>query len=145
VTKALKAVKDAVEAVVIRSCYSGAAFQYSHGLSVYFPWAKVDYVEEYEKLEFPNDTNWHTFLKDFLDVTQRDPRPGVPPEQTCAPIDMGMLIIRKSPPGTKGGAFCAKAGGTKNHPDKYFRSTECMNNQAILGNSDPSAETPSDS
>src|SRR5262249_41111249 len=33
-----KGVKEAVNSVVIMSHYSGAAFQHSHGLSIFFPW-----------------------------------------------------------------------------------------------------------
>ncbi len=129
VTQAIAEVKAAVEAVVIRSCYSGSAFQYSHGLSVYFPWALVDYVEAYDDLAFAGATGWHDFLKTFLTATQRPPRPGGGEEQHCASADLGMLVIRKYPPWTKGG-ISTKLGGTKNHPHAFYASNECADNPA---------------
>ncbi len=64
-------VKKAVKNVVMISGYTGAAFQHSHGLSIYFPWAEDDYATEYEKLQFAVDTEWAGFLKEFLKKTRR--------------------------------------------------------------------------
>jgi hypothetical protein len=129
-TRAITDVKDAVTAVVIRSCYSGSAFQYSHGLSVYFPWAIVDYEEAYDDLAFSDATGWNLFLKDFLTATQREPRPGAnDTEQTCNPVDPGVLIIKQYPPWTKG-SVCSKAGSIKNHPHTFYASRDCANNPA---------------
>jgi len=58
--------------MVMQSCYSGPAVQYSHGLSLYFPWSNV--IESYKDLEFANDTNWRTFLLKYIDVTRRGKR-----------------------------------------------------------------------
>ena len=54
------------------ACYSGPAVQYSHGLSLYFPWSNV--IESYKDLEFANDTNWRQFLLKYIDVTRRGKR-----------------------------------------------------------------------
>jgi hypothetical protein len=69
--------KEAVEKFVLISCYSGAAFQHSHGLSVYFPWAKSDLdndLPEYRELDFHIDTNWGAFLEEYGKKTQREIR-----------------------------------------------------------------------
>ena len=58
--------------MVMQSCYSGPAVQYSHGLSLYFPWSNV--IESYKDLEFANDTNWRHFLLKYIDVTRRGKR-----------------------------------------------------------------------
>src|ERR1041385_6319395 len=55
---------SANQAMVLLSCYSGPAVQYSHGLSVYFPWSNV--VESYKDLEFADDTNWRSFLLKYV-------------------------------------------------------------------------------
>jgi hypothetical protein len=135
VTTAIADVKAAVESVVLRSCYTGSAFQYSRGLSVYFPWADVDYVKAYDDLAFAGATGWSDFLKEFLTATKRDPRPGVGGPLPCKPVDPGMLIIKKYPPWTRGGSS-AKLGGTKNHPHEFYASETCSNN--------PSEEGPAD-
>jgi hypothetical protein len=62
---------------VMLSCYSGAAFQHSHGLSIYFPWAKTDidfdYLE-YQNLAFAEATAWGEFIKVHGDATLRELR-----------------------------------------------------------------------
>ena len=58
--------------MVMHSCYSGPAVQYSHGLSLYFPWSNV--IESYKDLEFANDTNWRHFLLKYIDITRRGKR-----------------------------------------------------------------------
>jgi hypothetical protein len=136
VTTAIADVKSAVETVVLRSCYSGPAFQYSRGLSVYFPWAHVNYVEAYDSLAFGGATGWNDFLKDLLTATKRAPRPGAGAPQDYKPVDPGMLIIKQVPPWTKGGLSGAKAGGTKNHPHKFYASETCSNNPAGEGPAD---------
>jgi hypothetical protein len=77
VGQACRATKKAVEKFVLISCYSGAAFQHSHGLSVYFPWAKSDLdndLPEYRELAFHRDTNWGAFLEAYGKKTQRELR-----------------------------------------------------------------------
>src|SRR5437588_11755045 len=60
--------------LVARAEYAGPAYQYSHGLSVYFPWSKptADYpiMLEYESYEF-TETLWFCFLKKYFDRTMR--------------------------------------------------------------------------
>lgn len=60
---------------VLKSCYSGPAFQYSHGVSIYFPWAEV--IPDYGNLSFAKDTGsgWGKFLEIYTTETRREPRP----------------------------------------------------------------------
>ena len=61
---------------ILLSCYSGGAFQYSKGLSIYFPWAKSDLDRSlpfYKELSFARDTHWADFLAIYGEQTQRKP------------------------------------------------------------------------
>jgi hypothetical protein len=120
VINAINDVTDSFKKVVLGSCYAGPAFQYSQGISVYFPWGLVDYVDAYDELAFPQRTGWGDFLRTLLRDTQREVRPGVAPKQVAVPMNQPMLLIRKSPPWTKG-AFCDRKGSTKNHPNEFYR------------------------
>lgn len=75
-------------AMILKSCYFGPAVQYSYGLSVYFPWAKV--IETYKELEFAKATNWEKFLVKYIDVTRRDKRP-CPTAGENAKVEKGEL------------------------------------------------------
>ena len=57
---------------VLKSCYTGPAFQYSYGVSIYFPWYEV--VPYYEDLDFAQTTKWHEFLEAYVIATRRPPR-----------------------------------------------------------------------
>jgi Clostripain family len=57
----------------IISCYFGRNYQYSHGVSIYFPWSSL--VPYYgASIDFPSDSKWIAFLKTYIEVTRRDPR-----------------------------------------------------------------------
>ena len=58
--------------VKVESAYVGPAFQYSCGLSVYFPWAEVK--PEYKGLDFARATGWYGFLDKYVESTRRKPR-----------------------------------------------------------------------
>ena len=64
---------------VLKSCYSGSAYQFSHGVSIYFPWSRID--DEYQNLEFIDDTGktgWGRFLYVYTNLTRRAPRDTTP-------------------------------------------------------------------
>jgi len=84
-----------LEEVVTASYYIGSELQYSHGLSIYFPWtlpegpyffepvsdASRDYwirtaFDEYETYGFAKEeaANWGSFLRTFFKATLRDVR-----------------------------------------------------------------------
>ncbi len=70
---ACEKVMAAVATVVLKTDYVGAAFQHSHGLSVYFPWSlsEIEAIREYKKLLFPLRTKWGEFLMAYVKDTQR--------------------------------------------------------------------------
>src|SRR3990172_2943315 len=111
----------AVAEVVKDSYVTGATYQYSTGLSVYFPWSNdaakgrgkeiqtTSDLEGYKMLKFNRETKWGDFLDAYLDATQR--KPGLA-KHAVERIDA--LPARRSPPFGKGGE---KIGASiKNHP-----------------------------
>ncbi|MFL6351957.1 MAG: clostripain-related cysteine peptidase [Bryobacteraceae bacterium] len=67
----IKGVKQAVEGLVIRSCYCGPEFQHAHGIAIYFPWSALAVPPSYKKLKFAKATGWDTFLNLYLKTTRR--------------------------------------------------------------------------
>lgn len=71
-----EAVKEFIESeFVLRSCYSGPVYQYSYGVSLYFPWSHV--APSYWNLDFVKDSQgmgWGSFLKTYTLLTRRMPR-----------------------------------------------------------------------
>jgi hypothetical protein len=67
----------AIDKIVPVTSYHGAAFQHSHGLSVYFPWSKTELEKNlppYQNLAFADLTKWDEFLIKYVDETQRELR-----------------------------------------------------------------------
>lgn len=62
-------VKEAIRDVVVKTSVAGAAFQFSFGLSIYFPWGGLS--PKYGNLSFPKATNWIDFLPLYLNKTRR--------------------------------------------------------------------------
>ncbi len=117
---------------VLRSCYSGAAFQHSHGVSIYFPWAadtqKVEEFEElveYKKLKFHDDTRWGDFITEYLEASRRpvrnDENRGKKDLLCFIPTDETRLGLRILEPGSKGGS--ETAAKVKNPPVEFFGKT----------------------
>jgi hypothetical protein len=79
VSKRCRELKEFINSeFVLNSCYCGASYQYSHGVSMYFPWAQV--APSYWNLDFTRDSKdggWGSFLKTYTRVTRRWPR-GLP-------------------------------------------------------------------
>lgn len=69
-------VKTAIRNVVDLTCYEGAAFQFSRGISLYFPWSAVNFSPNYrERLRFARDApQWIRFIDTYVQATQRLPR-----------------------------------------------------------------------
>ena len=76
IAKRCKEVKSFISSeFVLRSCYSGAVYQFSHGVSMYFPWSEV--MKSYENLDFIQDSDgegWGRFLDTYTNLTRREPR-----------------------------------------------------------------------
>ena len=64
--------------LVKQSSFSGAAFQYSHGHSIYFPWTKpVDsklFYRQYAEYRLSRETKWREFLNVYFEKTMRKTR-----------------------------------------------------------------------
>jgi hypothetical protein len=74
VTNCCNAVKKAVGEMVLESCFCGIDFQYSNGVSIYFPWSTIFF--DYKELAFAKEggANWFSFLKAYIRGTRRKPR-----------------------------------------------------------------------
>jgi cysteine peptidase C11 family protein len=66
---------DDDDGVIVRSESCGPAYQYSHGLSVYFPWAEPvtndTWRRQYRDFKFSRATGWRRFLKLYFKKTMR--------------------------------------------------------------------------
>jgi len=99
-------VKGAITDVVVKTNVSGAAFQFSFGLSIYFPWAVLS--TNYGNLSFPKATNWIDFLQLYLNKTRRrrDERLPAQPNAAAALPPVGSFLdtnpVRSTVPNDKG-------------------------------------------
>lgn len=65
------------DSIIFQSEFAGPAFQYSHGLSVYFPWTEPlddsHILQQYREYKFTQEfkTSWLDFLKLYFDHTRR--------------------------------------------------------------------------
>jgi hypothetical protein len=75
VARACDEIDAALQHCIVRAGCSGFAYQHSHGLSIYFPWAYLS--PDYRKLAFCIETNWHRFLHRHIHETRREPRSGM--------------------------------------------------------------------
>ena len=121
--------------VVCTTCVSGSGFQFSTGLSVYFPWCNdavksegaggVSELSKYKELAFSRETLWGDFLDVYLSATRREPRraPAATLGGSFEPVILGSALDRQSTSeelemtmaikNTKDGTPRA---GVKNHP-----------------------------
>jgi hypothetical protein len=114
----------AVSGVVKDSYVTGANYQYSTGLSVYFPWCNdaakgrgreihtTSDLEGYKMLKFNKKTQWGDFLDAYLEATQR--KPGPEPSLVADELSDETQPVRRTPPFGRGGG--ASSPGIKNHP-----------------------------
>ena len=70
---------------IVRCNFCGPAYQYSHGLSIFFPWSEpvgnLMWDEEYERYELSHRTKWRDFLKKYFEVTMRLTKADEPDER----------------------------------------------------------------
>ncbi|MET0623733.1 MAG: clostripain-related cysteine peptidase [Pyrinomonadaceae bacterium] len=61
--------------LIVRADFAGPGYQYSHGLSVFFPWTSPldNFMKTYEEYGF-KITSWNEFLKSYFVKTERNPR-----------------------------------------------------------------------
>jgi len=76
----IKSLEPGEDKLIISSGIAGADYQYSHGLSVFFPWAEPGgkfWLEEYGAYRFnsgSSNTKWREFLSKYFASTIREPR-----------------------------------------------------------------------
>src|SRR5215467_2558628 len=120
--------------IIVAADSLGPAYQYSRGLSVYFPWAEPSkdspILAEYEKYRFSTEVpnSWLSFLKAYFNITKRFvasaeadnrrflphlPLNGTPAIDEMLDGDIASLIYNgEGTPDLRG----ALAGGTKTDP-----------------------------
>ena len=131
------------ERIVVAADFVGPAYQYSNGLSLYFPWTEPsedsDILQQYREYKFSEDftSSWYDFLRMYFETTRRlskkdEAKPGtnfVPPDkekEVNLLEDIGSLIYRgegqlggfalnKSDPRDKTGNDC-DCPSFKNYP-----------------------------
>lgn len=110
--------KEGKSQLVEISCYTGAAFQYSHGISIYFPWSKVNLAPNYDQFDFgnPKTSAWRKFLDLYVEATQRRPR-------MDGKIRLNEADSRSTPPYGKGPE--GKIFSMRNPPSKFDRCFKC--------------------
>ena len=75
ISKRCETLKDFIsDEFVLNSFYCGAIYQYSYGVSIYFPWAEI--APSYWNLDFVDERapGWGRFLKAYTQLTRRLPR-----------------------------------------------------------------------
>jgi hypothetical protein len=111
---------------VIKSCTVGTKYQYSHGLSLYFPWNKIETNyhpgDPYERPpiwpdRFAKKTGWAQFLDSYITASQRAPRYW-PDFDKTTPLGKKIEKLRKDPPEGKG-SLTAEPETAKNPPTTW--------------------------
>ena len=87
---------------IVRCVFCGPAYQYSHGLSVFFPWAEPIgsrmWDTQYEYYKLNKRTGWKKFLETYFDETmrqtQQDENDGREPRVKSLPtLDQQLLLV----------------------------------------------------
>jgi hypothetical protein len=100
--------------LVIKSQIAGPAYQYSHGLSVFFPWSRPIinsfWPDDYMKYDF-KITSWREFLVEYFSKTMREPRGSeIKQKAATAPTLEQNLLEEISSPGSLGPGQLSKGG-----------------------------------
>lgn len=95
--------------IVLSSCYNGPAYQYSYGVSIYFPWSCTEFsphyfhddqqlqqrqAQEHDHIDFPIDSGWGDFLRLYFTATILRP-----PRTFPRFVEEG---VRSGPPASRG-------------------------------------------
>jgi hypothetical protein len=117
-----RVIAEGDERLIQRSCFSGAAVQYSYGVSLYFPWSEADYSPSYGDLDFSKESIWPRFLATYLKATKRQPRDkeikSPKPSQPAADVE-----VRYTPPMDRGPG--GKVHSMRNPPTS-FPVSDCL-------------------
>ena len=121
VFNAAEDVRKTLASMVVASCFCGIDYQYSYGLSIYFPWSTI--FSYYQNLEFgkPTGADWVSFLAAYVENTRREPRGGNLP----GPF-YNFTVNRKVPPYDHGPDL--PAASMRNPPRRWSRAgiTDCI-------------------
>lgn len=121
VTKAAGAVTTALGNMVLTSCFCGIDYQYSYGLSIYFPWSTIFSYYQYLEFAKPSGADWANFLAKYVEKTRREPRGG-----DAAGPSKFFVINRKVPPYDHGPTL--PASSMRNPPRKWSKNgiSDCI-------------------
>ena len=123
-------VKTDFKRLIVSSDYYGPAYQYSNGLSIYFPWRSPSQTvtDSYDSYKFTQDhgpESWLSFLKQYFAKTQRPVRDVRSPRNTAPEVVnfirwegsdnllrtmSGKQLLSLGPPPAKVGGDLSKAG-----------------------------------
>jgi hypothetical protein len=126
----MDAIAGKKDSVVLHSCYNGPAYQYSYGVSIYFPWSCTEFSphyfrrheesearqeQEHAHLDFPTNkvTGWGEFLRLYFKATILRP----PRSFKELKISDG---VRSGPPASRGPN--ARVRSMRNPTPYYFKS-----------------------
>jgi hypothetical protein len=68
---------DDSDRLIVRAEFVGPEYQYSHGLSIFFPWSKPAdrfFDKTYVEYRFAKETKWAMFLDEYFEKTRRGTR-----------------------------------------------------------------------
>ena len=121
VVNAARNVTTALRNMVLTSCFCGIDYQYSHGLSIYFPWSTIFSYYQYLDFAKPSGADWVKFLATYVEKTRREPRGG-----DAAGPSKFFVIDRKVPPYDHGPAL--PASSMRNPPRKWSKNgiSDCI-------------------
>lgn len=96
------------DGIVVKNEFIGPEQQYSHGLSVYFPWSEPLedrlILADYEQYVFNKETGWRDFLQQYFDGTQRRSREAERNDERQLQIEAvgsGVQVFARVPPATQ--------------------------------------------
>jgi len=130
ILNALGTTNDANRAVV-NSCHVGVKYQYSTGLSLYFPFARVEEIyysqpdgsasSRKEPIEaFARATGWGDFISRYVELSRRPPRKGTAEKDLPEMI----ALLRHDPP--EGRGFLAPEYDTAKNPPLTWDVSGCV-------------------
>jgi hypothetical protein len=108
-----RAVTDAIDEVVLESCFTGVENQFSNGVSIYFPWSEV--APSYARLAFAKQAGWNEFLREYVERTRRNPR---------GFTESGRELLNFAPDVPPKGASASSSGTSGSSGDERFRKSE---------------------
>lgn len=131
-------ITDEDHGLIIKSCSWGRNYQYSYGISIYFPW---DTLMPYygASIGFPAKSRWVDFLREYIAKTRRAPREH-PHPVTGDDLEVIEKIRKQNLSETRMGSD--KMGSDKMGSDKGGNPIHSMRNPPIVFIPDPCIDDP---